>query len=204
MYQFLIIAYLFTFQEESNSQYKNNYFGLSKKGLIFLLLKLVNLIIGHLQVNGPKFDELKMTLTENSSINVFGICENWLSNESDGNLSIDGYRFELRDRQHDVKKKGEGVLLYIDESLNYNRRLDLECADIESIWNEICFPNSKPFIVCSLYRPPDSQFNWINKSEEEIQHLLGSDDTEIIIMGDFNYDFLKQVPKRWTIFFAIF
>ena len=46
--------------------------------------------------------------------------------------------------------------------------------------------------------------NWINKLEEEIQHLLGCDDVEIIMMGDFIYDFLKQVPKRWTEFLQFF
>ena len=64
-------------------------------------------------------------------------------------------------------------------------------SNIETIWSEITLPNSKPFLSCTAYRPPDSKSSWIDLFEEELS-AAQSTGLEIILMGDINIDFHQK------------
>ena len=85
------------------------------------------------------------------------ICETFLNETVDDKLlTMNGYRFERKDRRecNPVSlNKGGGILIYISNNLNYSRRNDLESHEIESVWLAIELKNSKPFLICSFYRP---------------------------------------------------
>ena len=87
--------------------------------------------------------------------------------------------------------------MYISNILNYKRRHDLELDDIESIWIEISIPNSKPILVCSVYQPPSAPCSWVTELGCEI-NCASCDDREMIIMGDYNIDHLKDLPRYWS------
>jgi hypothetical protein len=53
-------------------------------------------------------------------------------------------------------RRGGGVCIYLRTSINYKIRNELVPEGIEAVCLEICKPNSKHFIVTSVYRPPDS------------------------------------------------
>ena len=81
----------------------------------------------------PKLDEIRILLQNSQSLHILGLCETFLS-ESTGNgeLHVDQYLFERKDRSH---KAGGGLfVVYLSESRNYKRRLDLESSNIETIW----------------------------------------------------------------------
>ena len=40
--------------------------------------------------------------------------------------------------------------------MNLKRRTDLEVSQIENIWVEVTLTNSKPFLIYSVYRPPNA------------------------------------------------
>ena len=78
-------------------------------------------------------------------------------------------------------------MLYFGNTLKCKRRPDLEISQLETIWTEIEQPNSKPFLICSTYRPPNVQSNWIDLFEEE-HSIAQTTGLELILMGDFNID----------------
>ena len=127
----------------------------------------------------------------NKCIDVFGICETFLNETVDDKLlTMNGYRFERKDRRkcNPVSlNKGGGILIYISNNLNYSRRNDLESHEIESVWLEIELKNSKPFLICSFYRPPSSPIEWYEKFSMQIEKSLSLTD-EINLMGDINVD----------------
>ena len=81
-----------------------------------------------------------------------------MSSTNNNELFIPNYNFERKDR---LSKIGGGVLVFIRNTIPYERRFDLESDDIESICIEINLPTCKPFILNFLYRPPDSKLDWI-------------------------------------------
>ena len=70
---------------------------------------------------------------------------------SDGEVKIYGYHLIRKDRS----RKGGGVCIFLRSSINYQNRSDLVPNDLEGVCLEIFKPNSKPFVIASIYRPPD-------------------------------------------------
>ena len=66
---------------------------------------------------------------------------------------------------------------------------------MEPLWCEFTLPNIKPFLVCTLYRPPSAQSKWINLFAEQLS-IAQSTGLEIILMGDFNIDGTSCI-KKW-------
>ena len=163
-------------------------FGLIKRGL-----RVGNLNVCHVI---PKFDEINLLLKGPQTLDILGLCETFLDDQVDSNLlQIDGFSFERKDRDG---KSGGGLLLYISNSINYKRRPDLEVGNnIESIWTEIAYQNSKPILVCTAYRPPSAPRSWITEFAREIDRA-SSCDNELLILGNFNICHLKEVPRYWT------
>ena len=67
-----------------------------------------------------------------------------------------------------------------------------------TIWLEVKLPNSKPFLISNVYRPPSSKVQWLNDFTETTDKALANE-KECIILGDFNYDLLTDTPqsKAW-------
>ena len=103
-------------------------------------LHVANINICHLK---PKLDEIKILLNSASNLDLLGMCETFLDeNTGDNILHMDGFNFERKDRSvlRDDSlstKRGGGVVVYIADYIRYKRRTDLDPADIESIWLEI-------------------------------------------------------------------
>ena len=78
-------------------------FGLTKKGL-----RIGNLNVCHLV---PKIDEINMLLHERRTVDILGICETFLNDETNDSLiHVDGFELERKDR---IGNSGGGVILYI-------------------------------------------------------------------------------------------
>ena len=104
--------------------------------------------------------------------------------------------FLRKDRGCTINKTGGGVILYFRESINCRHKTELEISNIETLWSEKNFPNSKPFLLCTLYRPPNASCDWIDLFEEELT-IAQTTSLEIILMGDFNINFSNCSNKKW-------
>ena len=69
----------------------------------------------------------------------------------------------------------------------------------------MALPNSKPFLICTLYRPPTSKSDWIDLFEEELS-IAQTTGLEIIliIMGDFNIDLGTDINRKWLNLIELF
>ena len=94
-------------------------------------------------------------------------------------------------------KAGGGMLLYYRQSLHITRRTDLEISEFETVRAEITLPNSKPFLICSVYRPPDACSSWIDLFDNEITKAQTTS-LELILMGDFNIDYSSSCNNKWN------
>jgi exonuclease III len=129
----------------------------------------------------------------NRSIDIFAITETHLQHDiKDGELNLDDYIFVRKDRETGI---GGGVGCFIREDVKWQRRTDLERAGLEALWLEIFVKNSKSFLVCILYRPPNSSKHLHKDFESIFQDMLSTavcEDKETILLGDLNADYLRQ------------
>jgi exonuclease III len=141
-----------------------------------------------------KLDEIKILLS-NQNVDFLCLCETFLNDSfSDSELHIDNYRLFRKDRQ----SHGGGLLIYAKEELPCIHRQDLESSSVEAIWLEVKRPNSKPFLISNVYRPPSEKVSWL----DEFSRILDNasvEEKECIIIGDFNFDLLNvgTGSKAW-------
>ena len=117
-------------------------------------------------------------------------------NVPDSQVNLAGYDFLQKDRAIFQDKTGGWFLLYFRNLLNVKRRYEIEISNIETLWVEISLSYAKPFLLCTTYRPPNSQAEWIDLFEEEVSaaQAIG---LEIILMGDPNIDYLACTNSKW-------
>ena len=168
------------------SDYSSSYFdlGLGENGLR----------IGHWNVDyltTTKFEQIKLFLLGNmrsgrSQLDALFISETFLKpDDPDTCYAIPGFIIHRRDR----KTNGGGIMALISRDLTAKRRNDLESAEVEAIWLEVCpYKSKRSIILGSFYRPPSSKKDDDIKIEELIErvHLLNK---ETIIVSDINIDY---------------
>jgi exonuclease III len=162
-------------------------FSLSGKGLKLYHLNIRSIL--------PKLDELRNTEgIFNMKASVIAFTESHLSTAiNDGELSIDGYKLFRKDR---VNRPGGGIAVYVKNVLKCINCVQFESDDLESLWLEFIQDGSSPLLLCTVYRPPDSTVDWYEKFERQL-HQACCYTKNLVLMGDFNIDFLKDVPKHW-------
>ena len=141
--------------------------------------------MGLLNINSllKDIDELKLYV-EDGIFDVLAINETKLDQyDTDSLVNLPGYTCIHKD----CNKCGGGVCVYIQNSINFARKLDFEDNDLEMITIEIKKPNSNPFLVTTWYRPPKSPVELFDKFEEIIRKA-DSTYKEYCILGDLNCD----------------
>ena len=86
-------------------------------------------------------------------------------------------------------RNGGGVCLYLRSNLNYRVREDLIIDKLECLTVEITKPRSRPFLVSTWYRPPNSPPDILNDFENLIGKIDGLN-LELYLVGDFNINML--------------
>ena len=117
--------------------------------------------VGHLNIASlvKHVDELKIYL-EKEPLDVLSINETRLDEAiSTDTISIPGYDMVAKNRN----RQGGGVAIYHRSILNVIDRDDLVPEDVEAVCLEIIKPKSKPVLIASAYRPPNSQIEFLIK-----------------------------------------
>ena len=102
-----------------------------------------------------------------------------------------------------LHKINPGVILYFRNNINCKRRPEFEISNLETIWSEITLQNSKPFLLCTAYCPPNVTSNWIDRLEEELSAAQSSG-LEKILMVDINIDFQSCSNNKWLQLIQLF
>ena len=106
-------------------------------------------------------------------------------------MHVHGYEIVRRDRNADGRLGG-GVCFYVRSSINYSTRHDLSIGELENLCIEIRKPRSKPFLIVTWYRPPDSLVNKFIHLETLVGRI-DAENIEYYLMGDMNCDLSSQV-----------
>ena len=106
---------------------------------------------------------------------------------SDHDLKVEGYDVIRCDRAVNCV----GVCLYIRSNINYVVREDLDNQLLEILSIEIRKPNSKPFVVTSWYRPPNSLSDLFPYLDTVVGRL-DSEHVEHYLIGDMNCNLLSS------------
>ena len=152
-----------------------------------------NMFIAHLNVNSIryKFYEIHDILNGNR-VDIFGMSETKIdASFTDAQFSIEGFKLYRQDR--DSKGKGEGIFVYIRDSIPH-RILKTHSGitnAIEYMSFEVCFKRRKWFLVY-MYKPPkvSDECAWGFLSQLADNFVHSSNLT--IFFGDINYDMFKD------------
>ena len=94
--------------------------------------------------------KLSTFLHTHKNTHIFSLSETYIDNLTATQLfEIPGYSFINKDR--DVGTHG-GLVIYTKDGIPFIRRTDLEFNELECIWLEINFPNTKSFLISVWYR----------------------------------------------------
>ena len=140
-----------------------------------------------------RFDEINLSMSE-KLLDIMSLSETRLdSTINDSMIHVDGYDVIRKDRC----RNGGEICAYLRSSSNYHVRSDLVPSDLEAICLEICKPHSRPFMVVTIYRPPDAPNDFLTQFESFIK-AIENENKEIYILGDLNCDLIKQNLDQHT------
>ena len=144
----------------------------------------------------PKMDELTLTIGTENGPDIIGICETFLDpSVGDSQLSINHFVY--------IGKTGVKHKINPAEVYFYVFEVSVEISKIETLWTEVTLTNTKPFLICTLYRPPSATSEWIDLLEEELS-VAQTTGLEMIIMGDLNIDFQACSNNKWPNLMQLF
>ena len=134
-----------------------------------------------------KIDEIRHSMS-NKNIDLIAFNETRLDlSFTDNFIHLDNYDIIRKDRL----QNGGGVCIYLRSSINYKIRSDLISSDLEAVCVEITKPHSRPFIVTTVYRPPNASSDFFDHFEKLIKQI-DEEDKEMYLIGDLNCDMLKK------------
>lgn len=173
----------------ANSPLTQSNVSLDSKGSEYLVPNVRGLKIASLNINSllKHIDELRVCMSK-QQVDILAINETKLDSDVPLDLiSLEGYTWVSRNRN----RSGGGVGFYIRNTINYRTRFDLNNQDIEMLSIEISKYTTKPFLISTWYRPPNSPIDLLTKFEN-ILRLIDMEEKESIILGDVNCDILEN------------
>ena len=106
------------------------------------------------------------------------------SSVNDNEIYLPGFEVVRKDRSVNGRRGG-GVCIYLRSNINYQIRNDL-CDDrLECVVIEIIRPHSRPFIVSTWYKPPNSPQD-IFRQFESLIDKVDYEQKDFYLLGDLN------------------
>ena len=98
-------------------------------------------------------------------------------------------------RESNGRNGGGGVCIYVRSNISFQLRADLSPNNLECLTVEISKPRSKPFLVSTWYRPPQSSPDLFSTFETIIDKI-DAENLELYLMGDLNCNLLSEVVSN--------
>ena len=155
-------------------------------------------MIACLNVNSllPHIDQLRIFLSIHK-IDILTVNETKLDfSISSNEIHISGYDVVRRDRCHNGRHGG-GVCIFNKNNLNFRIREDLSKVNLEFLAIKVCKPHSRPFLVATWYRPPNSPLSTFPAFQDVID-MIDAENLEFYLLGGINCDLLAESPDNST------
>ena len=137
---------------------------------------------------------LLQQLTYSGNYDVVCVCETWLNNSILSSEILPNYGSVFRcDR---VGRIGGGVLVAVKTGIQVTRRHDLEPENSEIVVIEMLKSNSKPVVLYTFYRPPNSTPDVLQSLNKSLQR--NSESSRVVVIGDFNLPSVKWSSDQHT------
>ena len=123
-------------------------------------------------------------LIQSTKCNVIIGTESWLTNDDPINeIFPKSFTVYRKDR---INRAGGGVFIAVKNSI-VSQALTVTDTSVESVWCSIKCPKSKTILVCSYYRPPNSDITSMLDFETQINSIASKyPERNLIVGGDFN------------------
>ena len=131
--------------------------------------------------------------TLNFRFAIIAFSETWHNESTHSLYDMEDYNIEQNFRRD---RKGGGVCLYIDSSICYSLRTDLDIFDeiVETRFIEISkdsFGTSQDIVVGVFYRPPNTNLDKSNEACLNIINKIRSESKLVYFLGDYNVNILN-------------
>ena len=139
-----------------------------------------------------KLDDLTILLRQ-SRARILAVTETWLDENSSKGIEIPGFHFVFQNRD---MKRGGGVGFFIDERIKYSTvdasLWNSSVTSFELLLISMDCQKTGNFLVGVIYRPPDTNLHSFNIEFSNLLNCLVKRNMNILLMGDFNIDFLSR------------
>ena len=149
-----------------------------------------NVSIAHLNVRSLKCRDHYVLVKETVLANrfdIFTVSETWLNGTvKDLEIEIPGYVIHRLDRQN---SRGGGVCAYVSRNFKVEYLGDISFtapSGFQQLWLKIQVKNTRSFIVCTAYRPPNTPLSCFDSDLIETFIYASSFNVPIYLLGDMN------------------
>ena len=155
-----------------------------------------NRVTGSLNVNSlrNKFETVKY-IAVNNLVDMFALCETKLDDSFPlDQFSISNFICHRKDRT----SHGGGLIFYVRSDIPQYRRCDIEnivdslMTGLEIVVLETILNSKEKWLYVLGYKPPSVKSNDMLNAFNILCDKLLNESQNIVILGDYNYDFLKQ------------
>ena len=177
------------------SSLESNYLSLSEIDKSFKNFSTESFSVLHLNIrsinkNFEDFQDFYKSL--NTKFSTICLTETW-ANDSDINhnslFQLEGY---IPVHQIRKSRQGEGIVIFIRDSLLYKLRnnLSINCEDIESLSIEILNSQTRNIIFNVIYRSPNGDLNVCETFFKKVISDSSTVNKTFFLAGNFNINFL--------------
>ncbi|KAK9679378.1 hypothetical protein QE152_g40080 [Popillia japonica] len=149
-----------------------------------------SIFYANIQCLRNKLDGLEAVLCEHN-IDVLCLCEHWLSLDEAQSLGLRNYNLAVKFCR--IQSENGGVCILVKNIINYKEidRLDNFSSELEL---EVCGIHlyELNLIIVTIYRSPTGNFDTLLIKLEDLLSSISKFNTNIILLGDFNVDFLIE------------
>lgn len=175
---------------EPSEETKTEYGFPTTKGLSLININIRSLLSKQEQIE---------CLLSTEIVGVLNLSETWLNKSTPTDrIRVANYKIYRHDRE--LKKRGGGLCVYIHKKLKVDAQkystLNLSNKTIEIFILEVSQKSTRPFILISVYRPPQGK---TGEFIDQIRFVLNNipAGSDLFLMGDFNINYLEEsIPKR--------
>ena len=142
----------------------------------------INSLVSHI-------DDLRIFMSQSKGIDILAINETKLDSAIKVNeVHIPGYDIVRKDRENNGRHGG-GVCIYVRSNINFQIHANLSLSDIECLTIEISRPRSKPFLVSTWYRSPQSSPDLFAVFKRVVDKI-DAENFGVYLLGDLSCDLL--------------